>query len=131
MFIFLNKQNSLANERHGLQELILDVLKKEVFTPFNVKKDLNTVSFCVNVLCTSLGWKSSVSTKQSFCWALVGVLCSTFNPKENFLECLKENDATLIPLCSLFQTAFCLKDKECSHEDFTSPTAMHCKHIVR
>ena len=85
MFLTLNIQKSITEERDEFQQIVLSVVQKEVVPEFKTLQGkealtstmLNEVlKISVTELCRNLSWLTSLTAKQGFCWGIVATCCA-------------------------------------------------------
>lgn len=82
-------QGSISDKRDDFQQLVLDVLRREVVPEMrSIHMDTNfrtLLNESVRSLKSNLNWLTSLSTKQRFCWGILTTCCSKINiSMENF-----------------------------------------------
>ena len=106
-------QTSISEQRDEFQQLILNVLQREVIPEFKVLKDIDSdaaenfrfvLQEAVGHLCKDLDWLQALTTKQKFCWGIVAACCSKiFVSIENF-EWVHSYDKVMVKLGRIYFT---------------------------
>ena len=77
---------------------------------------MNIVTRSVTELCKNLGWLTSVSPKQGFCWGIVATCCSKIPVRRDSLEWIQDYDYLINQLCHVYK-AFCTGQGMRAEED--------------
>ena len=95
-------QGAISNQRDEFQQLVLEVVEKEVIPDFRALQE-KSVSYCpmysvlqliVTTLCKDLSWLQTLSLKQQFCWDIVTSCCGKIPiTKEHFMWAYLYNSA--------------------------------------
>lgn len=100
-------QTYISDQRNGFQSLVLGVLCVELVPELRGKRmDKNFITLLsdsISLLNQNLGWLTSVSTKQEFCWGVLVTCCSkiiisndNFNWVDDYSTIIKGVDLGLI-----------------------------------